>query len=86
MEIATITKETYLSDEMIRKLKKMFSTEEEYTKHMRSINAVSRGLCTILEERPDLKEVLYPQFHTLNSFAAALLMDEGYQHPCFTPR
>ena len=86
MEITTITKESYLSYEMIKKLKKMFSTEDEYANHMRNLNATTRGLCAILEERQDLKNVLYPQFHTLNSIVDALLMDEGFQHPCFTPR
>lgn len=86
MEIATITKESYLSDEMIRKFKKLFSTDEEYAKHLRNLNATTRGLCAILEERQDLKDVLYPQFHTINSIVDALLMDEGFQHPCFTPR
>lgn len=86
MEIATITKESYLSDEMMRKLKKMFSTEEEYANHMRNLNATTKGLCAILEERQDLKDVLYPQFQTLNSIVGALLMDEGFQHHCFAPR
>ena len=86
MEIATITKESYLSYEMIKKLKKMFSTEDKYANHMRNLNATTRGLSAILEERQDLKDVLYPQFQTLNSIVGALLMDEGFQHPCFTPR
>lgn len=86
MEIATITKETYLSDEMIRKFKKLFSTEEEYAKHMRNIYATVRGLSVILEEREDLKHIIQPQFTTLNELIGLLLMDEGFQHPCFTPR
>ena len=86
MEIATFTKETYLSEDMIRKFKKLFSTEEEYANHMRNLRRTRNGLVAILEEREDLKHIIQPQFQTLNELIGLLLMDEGFQHPCFTPR
>lgn len=86
MEIITQSKETYLSDEMIRRFKKLFRTEEDYTNHMRNLYNTRKGLYTILEEREDLKHIIQPQFHTLNELIGLLLMDEGFQHPCFTPK
>ena len=53
---------------------------------MRNLRRTRNGLVAILEEREDLKHIIQPQFQTLNELIGLLLMDEGFQHPCFTPR
>ncbi|UCA62119.1 hypothetical protein KB553_11510 [Chryseobacterium rhizoplanae] len=72
-------KETYLSDEKIESLKMFFKDKDCYLEIMKNLYKTRNGLYSIIEKRPDLKEKVYPQFHTLNNLIGTLLIDDNVE-------
>ncbi|MGN7758901.1 hypothetical protein ACTJIV_15620 [Chryseobacterium sp. 22532] len=68
--------ETYLSNKKIESLKSFFKDKDCYLEIMKNLYKTRKGLYSIIEQRPDLKEKVYPQFQTLNNLIGTLLVDD----------
>jgi hypothetical protein len=63
------------------KVSAMFDQENEYKKHMNNLRTTLLGLSGLLDNRPDLEEVIKPQFDSLNLLYYSLLPDNPTDYP-----
>lgn len=71
--------ETYLSNEKIENLKSFFKDKNSYLEIMTNLYKTRKGLYSIIEQRPDLKDQIHPQFQTLNHLIGNLLTDDNVE-------
>ena len=80
----TKTEKTVLTESNFNHLRSLFKTEEEYRKIMKGLWKTRRGLDTIIDKQPHLKEMLMPQLIAINEIVGCLYCD-GLPHPIYDP-
>lgn len=58
----------------------LFADKEDLRNHLDNLWKTRSGLYAILESKPELKEIIAPQFHTINSIIGAIIEEHPY-HP-----
>ena len=69
-----------MKEPIFKEFEKAMSSKNDFEEHMANLWKTRQGLCTIMERRPELKEVIMPQFTTLNELIGSLINDRPY-HP-----
>lgn len=71
-----------LTVDNLEKVQKLFKSEEEYRKAMKSLWKTRSGLMRINEVRPDLKKEIFPQMEILNNLIDAFY-NSDLEHPIY---
>ena len=69
-----------MKDPIFKNFEKKMSSKNAYENHMANLWKTRQGLYIIMERRPELKELIMPQFTTLNELIGSLINDRPY-HP-----
>lgn len=67
------------------KVSALFERENEYKRHMNNLYRTREGLSFLLQNRPELAEIIQPQFDTLNYLINALLPPHPSDSPGYPP-
>lgn len=72
----------HYTQENINKFEKLIENENDFKDFVNALWATRKGLYSIIETRPDLRENVASQFHALNHLIDALLpVNNNYEYP-----
>lgn len=75
-------KTQHYTAENLKQFEKLIKNEEDFRLFINSLWQTRAGLFKIIETRPDLKDSLANQFHTLNHLISAFLpINNNYEWP-----